>query len=305
TTRTQVVWQVKVRTVPAASCGLDLSGIAPPSAGRLSSRAIVPPASTDPCVLPPTGNYRGLENRLYRVEIHRSGPLGTANFKWSRENASIVSQVTKFDGAKITVARIGRDRVLRFQKADWVEVTDDVLELAGLPGKMAKVVDFDEANQILVLDRDDVSVGFDASNPGRHTRIRRWDQKKNVNVNGLVVTTGDWIALEDGIEVLVTSAGGDLKTGDAWSFAARAVDGSVEVLTNEPPRVVRHHHVQLASWDGTQLHDCRRLWPEECCCCTVVVGDGVTSHGEFNDVREAYAAAVSRCPDDEIPIRIC
>ena len=37
------------------------------------------PPCDDPCELPPTGGYRGLENQLYRVEIHDPGqPGGTA-----------------------------------------------------------------------------------------------------------------------------------------------------------------------------------------------------------------------------------
>ena len=48
--------------------------------------------ATDPCELPPTGGYRGLENQLYRVEIHDPGPPGgRRTFKWSRDNASVGS----------------------------------------------------------------------------------------------------------------------------------------------------------------------------------------------------------------------
>src|SRR3546814_12477897 len=45
----------------------------------------------------------------------------------------------------LTVARIGRDRVLRFRADDWVTVTDDHRELMGEPGEMARIVDTDEA----------------------------------------------------------------------------------------------------------------------------------------------------------------
>jgi hypothetical protein len=315
-TRTQVVWQVKVRELdpikdPAPACGFDLP---PASAGRLSSQATVAPPSKDPCVLPPSGNYRGLENRLYRVEIHDGGKLDKITYKWSRENASIVSRVTKIDGPskKITVTRIGRDKVLRFQNDDWVEVIDDELELQGKPGKMAKVVTADEAAQTLLLDRD-VSAGFDPTKPERHTRVRRWDQtkdeKKKPLTDGLLRFTGSFFELEDGVEIKLTAdpATGELKTGDAWSFAARAVDGSVEKLTDEPPQVIRHHWAQLAWWDGQAPHDCRPLWPDEggCCCCTIEVGDGVTSHGDFDDVGQAYAAAVSQTQGAQVPIRIC
>ena len=66
---------------PVATVGLAT----PPSACR---------PTPDPRLLPPSGGYRGLENRLYRVEIHDGGPNGTATFKWSRDNASVATSVT-------------------------------------------------------------------------------------------------------------------------------------------------------------------------------------------------------------------
>ena len=95
TTRTQAVWQVKLAAVDAARCGMVVGD--PPSAGRRTTEAIAPPAPDDPCILPPQGGYRGLENRLYRVEIHEGGPLGTARFKWSRDNASLMVAVERID----------------------------------------------------------------------------------------------------------------------------------------------------------------------------------------------------------------
>jgi hypothetical protein len=63
-----------------------------------------PPASDDdvPCVADPAGGYRGLENQLYRVEIHAAAnATGSVRptFKWSRENGSVVvgAQVTDLD----------------------------------------------------------------------------------------------------------------------------------------------------------------------------------------------------------------
>jgi hypothetical protein len=38
-------------------------------------------ADDDPCVIAADARYRGMENQLYRVEIHEGGPAGTASFK--------------------------------------------------------------------------------------------------------------------------------------------------------------------------------------------------------------------------------
>jgi hypothetical protein len=286
-TRIQTVWQVRVQGVQGeAECGTTVGQ--PASTGRLSTRAIAPPASDDPCILSPTGGYRGVENRLYRVEVHDSSG-GTTRFKWSRENASVVSAVTgatlTASESRLTVTRIGRDAVLRFQIDDWVEVLDDNRELNGQPGQMLRVKNVIEATRTLVL--DGVLSGFGATPAdlaARHTRVRRWDQKDNLDANGLIkVTPGAWVPLEDGVEVRFSPAAGTYHTGDHWSFAARTVDGSVEELKEAPPLGIHHFYCQLAAVNGKDAHDCRLRWPDgkvtdaprpACCSLTVSPGEG-------------------------------
>ena len=230
-TRIQTVWQVKVHA--PGDCNTDFSQPPfSPSAGRLSSRAVQPPASDDPCVLSPTGGYRGLENRLYRVEIHNPGTQGDLTsvlFKWSRENASVVSSVeamtTQGNQSQLTVSRIGRDRVLRFKIDDWVELLDDDRELMGEAGAMARIVNIDEANRKITVDWVlPVPTNFDATDATRHTRLIRWDQQDGVAPNGgLVAGSIGWIALEDGVEVQLSlyPGSGSFHVGDYWVFAAR------------------------------------------------------------------------------------
>lgn len=287
TTRRQTVWQVKWHALADATCGIDLNALFPPSAGRLTTTAIAPPASNDPCILSPSGGYRGLENRLYRVEVHRPGALGTARFKWSRDNASIVSRVDDLavsgTQTRLTVARIGRDKVLRFSVGDWVEVTDDYRELMGESGEMAQVTDTNEAALTLTLDRTlPTSTGraFGASATeikARHTRVRKWDQQSpgnSLGTDGLMTASGANLHLEDGVFVQLglNPATGEFKVGDYWVFATRTADASVEPLTGAPPRGIEHHYCPLATlqWVGTpavlDLHDCRTLWPDPHCC---------------------------------------
>jgi hypothetical protein len=320
-TRRQTVWQVKVLAVAPADgkdsaiCGVPLPL---PSGGLLSTQAVAPPPSDDPCDLAPSGGYRGLENRLYRVEVHTGGDLATASFKWSRDNASVVSTVTGITSnataSQLVVTRIGRDAVLRFAQDDWVEVTDDFRELMGEPGEMAKIAGVDEASRTITLDRK-IPTGtgraFGATAQelaGRHTRMRLWNQTLGVDANGLLAQTGSsWISLEDGVEIQLSGA--DLRTGDYWVFAARAVDGSVETLDHAEPRGIRHHYSQLAAIDASGVHDCRHLWPEAgaaCCCCTVEVGDGTQSHGDFDDLQIAYAQLSQLSSNlSVVPLVIC
>ena len=142
TTRMQTVWQVKILpNTGAHACEDAIPGwttLVAPSAGRLTTSTVVPPPSPDPCILSPTGGYRGLENRLYRVEVHTAGTVGGANpatFKWSRDNGSVVSGVNAISApggpnSVVTLTSLGRDQVLRFKSGDWVEILDDRTEFS-------------------------------------------------------------------------------------------------------------------------------------------------------------------------------
>src|SRR5207302_3802442 len=100
-TRMQTVWQVKILPgVDRVACDSNIPdwiALTAPSAGRLTTSTLLPAPSPDPCILSPTGGYRGRENRLYRVEVHVAGTVGGASpvkFKWSRDNAAVVSSVS-------------------------------------------------------------------------------------------------------------------------------------------------------------------------------------------------------------------
>ncbi|HEY0107638.1 MAG TPA: DUF6519 domain-containing protein, partial [Rhizomicrobium sp.] len=277
TTRLQTVWQVKVAPHAGAVCGLAVGD--PPSAGRLTTEAIAPPAPDDPCILPPASGYRGLDNQCYRIEVQKGGPAGTATALWSHDNASIVSAVRGMttSGGRTTLAvdRIGRDQFLRFEVGKWVTVTDDYRELMGEAGDLAKVYDIDEFNNLIVLD---IALPAGGSRPfgatpadlaARHTRVQRWD--------GTIAIPGSNVPvpIEQGIQVRFTAdpVGGSFRVADHWSFWARTATAQIEILTAAPPRGITHHYKQLAAITGlpnpTKITDCR---PTEMCCCTYVVG---------------------------------
>jgi hypothetical protein len=314
TTRQQTVWQVKLLAgIGAASCGsddADIPGwldIITPSGGRLSSEPVGVPEPTDLCFIPAIGGYKGLENRLYRVEIHDGGAPGPASFKWSRYNATVATRVTAIpDLDTLRVERTGRDDLLRFNAGDWVEVTDDHRELAGLPGIIRRVDSVDDGTRTINL-RDDLPAGEFATDaqgqtlPERHTRVRRWDQSgvvRDTDDNILVdlddpastgvipvPPDGTSVVLEDGVQITFDSepTGAPVRSGDYWCIAARVVDGSVDELDRAPPAGIHHHYCRLAiiEFDGEEFvgepTDCRTPYPPEstgAACCTVVVAPG-------------------------------
>ncbi|RFC36159.1 MAG: copper-binding protein (NosD) [Candidatus Nitrotoga sp. SPKER] len=316
TTRLQTVWQVRLlANVSGASCTTPDTTVAGwqalslPSGGRMSIKTEGVPPDLDPCELPPGGGYRGLENQLYRVEIHDGGIVGAAKFKWSRDNASVASNVVEVvshtaTSTELKLASLGRDAVLRFNTGDWVEILDDRRELSGENGDPAlrhgvmRKISVDDAKQTIsfspALPANLIpGGGLDTLN-SRHTRVRRWDQKgtvrdanNNVIVNldaagstGLipVPAAGVWVMLENGIQIQFSldSTGGGFHCGDYWVSAARTNDTSVETYTQAPPRGIHRHYARLSivTFPDDET-DCRVKWPPECGgCCTINVAPG-------------------------------
>jgi Family of unknown function (DUF6519)/Carboxypeptidase regulatory-like domain/Right handed beta helix region len=332
-TRMQTVWQVKIlRNVGQHDCGDEIAAwdtLVAPSAGRLTTSTVVPTPSPTPCILSPTGGYRGLENRLYRVEVHTAGTVGgatPAKFKWSRDNGSVVCGVNSISApggatSVVTLTSLGRDQVLRVKAGDWVEILDDRVEYSagdfdgtnyvGQPGFLTQIgPPPDEANRTITVSPAIPAGLFDPTDATRHTRVRRWDQcftgaGSDVDATtGLITVAAGPLDIEDGIQVSFSNdpAGGQLHVGDYWIFAARTADGSVEALQNAPPRGILHHYARLGfvTWaaDNTgTFANCRQFWPPpfgkgDCTgCCTVTVGDGVYSQGDFiNDIQGAVSS---------------
>jgi hypothetical protein len=323
TSRLQTVWQVRVHapdvgdTVTCATHDADIPGwgaVIAPSSGVLTTETFEVAPVDDPCELPPTGGYRGLENQLYRVEIHDPGQPGAATFKWSRENASVGSRVaTIVSATELELETLGRDDVLRFNSGDWVEIIDDVREFAQAGGEMRRIT-VDEATRRIhftpALPAAMLPAGFPDSNlpRTRHLRVRRWDQKGRVfrtDPSGTPVEVQDLDAagstgvilipaapttllLENGVTVSFASTGtAGFRAGDHWVFAARTADASVEKLMRAPPRGIHHHFARLGIWDlaaGT-VTDCRNHWPPSVtgqdCSCTACVTVASHASGQF------------------------
>jgi hypothetical protein len=310
TTRLQTVWQVKllpnVGSDLSCASSLDQIPALAPSAGRLSTTTADVPGQPDPCLVPPDGGYKGLENQLYRVEIHTPGPAGTATFKWSRENASVETRVTHLPALdQLVVESTGRDAVLGFHPGDWVEVTDDWRELHGLPGQLRRVRapdGVDDAARTLRLETP-LSAGLfptgpeAKTHPERNTRVKRWDHRGIVRnqagaelqdldsaaSNGeiTVPAAATSVLLEHGIIATfsLAPAGGEFRSGDYWVFCARTGEGEIEELDAAPPRGIHHHYAKLGfvSLPST-FEDCRVFWPPPAaqgggdhCACTVCV----------------------------------
>jgi len=172
----------------------------------------------------PAAGYQGVENQLYRVEIHEPGDLSTATFKWSRENGSVVAQVLQASGPVITVSSLGPDANLGFAPGQWVELSDDndlFGETPNKPGTLYQILSTTPAT--LQVKLTSPVTGLDTS---RNARMRRWEQTGATATSVGVPLSSDAVPLENGIEV--TFRKGSYQAGDYWTIPARTAKGSIE-----------------------------------------------------------------------------
>ena len=256
-TRSRIVWQVKVRrldVVPAPAETLrdnyddflKALGVAGLGQGKLAARVEQPAEPDTPCLSAPEARYRGTENQLYRVEIHRGGdPADQGTFKWSRENGSEIYPVDTVSGAVLTLATIGRDDRSTLQPDDWVELVDDNYTLQNRAEPLLRV---------LTVSRETNEVTVDpppASNTGTRRYLRRWNSGL-INIATATKAAKDgWIGLEDGVQVKFTPPEGPWVTGQFWTIPARTATGDViwpqdADKAASPPQGIEHSYAPLA-----------------------------------------------------------
>jgi hypothetical protein len=263
-TRAQVVWQVKVwaysGSCPAPRTWTELVNAWQSSnRGQLKARAIKPESAdaANPCITPPESRYRGAENQLYRVEIHKRGTVAEgATFKWSRENGSVIFPIVGVEDKGYLVTGLGCDPRSCLEPGDWVEFVNDDITLQNIANPLL---------QVDSIDPDTNTVKFpvlpSVPDKAKHPFLRRWDQKDTDNYtpneNGVTIVEGDnYIELEDGVQIQFTKpASGqpasEYRTGDYWLIPARTATGDVEwpgpknAPEAQEPHGITHHYAPL------------------------------------------------------------
>ena len=297
TTRAQVVWQVKVDLGPPAAHALPditkpvnwsawmtdhwaswLAAWQPDSRGRLKAKAAdtSDTDSTEPCVVAPQSRYRGLENQLYRIEIHRAGVATDKRpptFVWSRENGSVMFAVERLSDRSVKLVDGWRDARFGLVVGDVVEISDEDTVLSGAAGSLVRVTGVDLDTLTIFFEAGSLLDPVDTS---RHAVLRRWDHghrktasapSKTANEGrpviandlALTLTEGGWLMIEDGISVFFETAvkpdQQHYRTGEYWLVPARTAIGDVlwprgtdakrEPLS-QPPHGVEHHYAPMA-----------------------------------------------------------
>ena len=294
-TRSKIVWQVKVLKTDTMHCSeSELSEGIRKSSGGLQAflqdtssnyKNKNNRGSNNPCCDISDDDktkYRGPDNRLYRVEIHKGGWIGEEKdyhpptFKWSRDNASFHTNLLDIDNIqhRLLVANRGKDSSGYFIPGQWVEVIDDCHELWGKPGimvKIEKVLGSDQGYELYyepdsqINDDDDDDNTYDYYKSLRndnfpkefHPKVRRWDSINGVNI---IENSSSNYQLEHGIEVRFDcqkeyqkNGGCYYKAGDYWLIPARVQSGGIEWPNDEdnqpyilPPVGIEHYYTPLA-----------------------------------------------------------
>lgn len=282
--RARVVWQVKTLDLTREkydfeplSCesvmrseawGSLLARWQPENRGMLRAKAeeAEDPDSYEPCLISPDARYRGAENQLYRIEIHRGGRAGAATFKWSRDNGAVVLPISTVSGSQVTLERMGRDARSGVQVGDWVEVYDGSAARRERPVPLLQVTEVDPIEMIVTLSGEPHNTPDAEGLPPERMRnplLRRWDQKAgDPRGRGLELRDGaaiikegrgnaEWLELEDGV-LIQFEPNGDYRAGDYWLIPARTETGDVEWPGEvgrpapRPPHGITHYYAPLA-----------------------------------------------------------
>ncbi len=210
-----------------------------------------------------TGHFRGPENLLYRIEVHKGGPAGEATFKWSRDNASTLLPLTSLEGGVAVVAPLSRRASARLEAGTWVEVCDSESRALFRPTLMVQVKGTGHGPGHLTLVPAPGS-NFDFKSGERSdVALRIWNQRSDpknrggeaAGPDGLLIVEGErddhWVNIEDGIQIQfvdVEKLASHYQAGDYWLISARTANEGILLgdAQPRPPDGVDHHYAPLA-----------------------------------------------------------
>ena len=250
------------------------------------------------CPVVEGGGYTGFEHQLYRIEIAQVND-GTPWFKWSQFNGGLVGrgECKVSDDNKITLT-----------------ANDQAIKMSGLTDFYLEVIQLDEEEGFwrvtygaeVTLNGDDLEVAnqryAEPSLPSGKVFFRLWNGISTI-ASFPKATEPAPNQLRDGIRLEFDNPDTSYyRPGDYWTFKVRAgeISNPPILLDDRHPEGINYHRVPLAelNWntdlnicfDKEQIEDCRDIFrplTQQQGCCTFSVGDGKTSHGDFDSIEEA------------------
>lgn len=293
TTRAKITWVVRARVptrdeaklklpptkadIPKLQAAFDGWGNAQRQNRGLMRAGIAEQSKNeDPCANSPESVYRGNENQLYRVEIHKGGsgwaekdkaaPADTATFKWSRDNGSVAAAWLDGDGNVLSVTP-SRDQARGFAGGQWIELSDDRNELESIPATLVQITDVESGS--LTIDPATAHGSIARTDFPQTPKVRRWDQEETEEITlsegAIQIQYDKWFALEDGVQVQFPAppapATYEFRSGDYWLIPARVATRDIEwpwerndvdkaedakpMRRALPARGIKHHYALL------------------------------------------------------------
>lgn len=264
--------------------------------GRLSASLTPPAESAGECPVVSSGGYTGFEHNLYRIEIALADSGGPF-FKWSRFNGGLVGRGEFLISGSQRRVVLGANRTAIVNSGFMSFYLEALVFDAALGhwrvsyGTPATL----NGDQDLELADPPTYGSFPSAAAGETVFFRLWD--------GLLPIadfddTANPVHLNDGIHLSFNSAAAGYRPGDYWTFAVRAGEiANPQILVDDrTPDGPVYRRVPLAeiNWtaegQGEPIEDCRRRFnplTRQKVCCTLLVGDGLSSFGDFNSLEEA------------------
>ncbi|MGB3300222.1 MAG: DUF6519 domain-containing protein [Phormidesmis sp.] len=263
-TRVKTMWQIKLMPLSQDSkqgISLDeaIATLKDPKKGQLTiTRSEQRNAAAD--------SAQSMGNSLYRVEIHNSGPRGTATFKWSKNNGIVVARILEIANNTMTIENLAPDEVNRFSSGDWVEVIDTAHELRGEPGLLLRLTErttnsklvFDPATLSAAKDNPVAIEDFNPANSQNTFKVRRWEEialsTDDAKLPMTLADSGFKISFPVAKTLESQSSEKSVRfynTGDYWIIPVRSGEPDLPQLqsstsANLSPQGIRHSKAPLA-----------------------------------------------------------
>jgi hypothetical protein len=270
----------------------------------------------DLCSPPVVGGYLGAENHTIRVQL-----VDEDHFTWGYDNATPLYRVSvggpdSNQRRTVTLSDDPKDQAHWPRAGQVVELlrSDCVLpngeRLAETTGSLAKVAEsYDPDQKTFTVE----GAALNVSPAPPWTYLRVWDRGADTSSEPAIAFTPDQEEELTGTGLTITVIGTEFRAGDHWTIAARPASPNSVVpweFTTEgrPPHGYRRFYAPLAiiRWyydgrgvQGEVTSDCRRPFRPLTevgtgACCTFRVGDGFSTHGDFDSIQEA----IDHLPDE-------
>lgn len=274
----------------------------PSKKGKL--KVSLQPTTTTPgeCPVVEGGGYIGFEHNLYRIEIARVNG-SAAMFKWSKFNGGLVGRGV-FDSSTMPKKATIKDNLQAIITSGLSEFYLEAVEYNPDNGYWevtygAKVT-LNSDNEIELPVTPLFGSVPAISDP---VFFRLWNGIKAIADFPKVTPPTEPDELRDGIRLEFEDP--STKTyapGDYWTFPVRAgeIKNPEVLIDNKIPEGIHYHRVPLAvlkwnsakdiSFDNKEIDDCRDIFRpliSQTVCCTFTVGDGKSSHGDFDSIEES------------------